>query len=108
MPVQLNNTSQLCYFISKKPLSENEKQEIIYSKSVPVRLHNQLQAFSRKAIDNLVDQKQVNLINLDGLFCDGSVCSMGKASEPYYYDKDHLTPSGAFLTSAAFINAINE
>ncbi len=108
VPVQMVNVSQFSYFVNKKPLSESAREQIIYSKSVPRQSHLALQAFSRNVIGLLVDGNTVKGIDLDPLFCDRSVCLMGKSTYPYYFDKDHLTPSGANLSSDLFISAINE
>ena len=96
------------YFVNRKPLTNLEREQIIYSKSVPIKLHEALQLFSKTEINRIGLLDGVGLIKLDEIFCNQEVCLMGKLLEPYYFDKDHLTPSGALLSATLFTQTINE
>lgn len=108
VPLQNLNVSQYCYFIKRKTMVKEEIDQLIYSKSISHNMHQRLQAFSSGKIDAMRERNAVETVNLDDLFCDGRICRMARGPEAYYYDKDHLSPLGANLTSSVFTRAIDE
>ena len=83
--------------------------------SVPLEQHLALQYFVRNAFRNLPhgargsssqSRQPIDLINLDSLFCDDTVCHLGTPQTPYYQDASHLSLSGADLALPTLTRAL--
>ena len=107
-PQQVVHSGQLYFSIASKNLEDPQAANFIYSKSVPIAKHNQLQEFSREQLLQLEKLNGVEIINLDSAFCDNLVCLLGEVQNPYYTDYDHLSIFGAIKTSPLFFNAIQK
>lgn len=96
-PQQLSHVGQLYYSMADRDLNDIQAAELIHRLSVPLSKHHELQSYTRNLFDTLAASGDIKLIDLDSLFCDDSICILGKSNRPYYSDHDHLTALGSNL-----------
>ncbi|MGZ5621549.1 MAG: acyltransferase family protein [Methylobacter sp.] len=97
VPQQISHVGQLYYSMADRNLDDIQAAELIRRLSVPLSKHHELQSYTRNLFAALATTGEINLIDLDALFCDDSVCILGKSNRPYYSDHDHLTAIGSNL-----------
>lgn len=101
-PQQSVSVNQLYYKLSNDDLNDLEKSKLIASYSIPYEKHMMNQLLSRDAIDST----NSFVINPDKILCGSKTCLAGTPSEPFYRDKDHLTPYGALLLKSLLIDSL--
>lgn len=76
-----------------------DKQAMVNQLSISKIEHKSLQMFTRTIFSDYVMNNQFNLIVLDDIFCNESVCLIGQADKSFYSDEGHLSNFGALMAT---------
>jgi peptidoglycan/LPS O-acetylase OafA/YrhL len=101
IPQQITSPQKIFYkYYDDKDLS------VLQTKIKEFSVHFKKHQMLNKQFDNLINEievelKNLNVISLDYVFCSLEICPIGNEDASYYYDDNHLSHNGAFLTLPA-------
>ncbi|MCW5650060.1 MAG: acyltransferase [Ramlibacter sp.] len=90
---QQTNAPQIIY--AKVWETPSDAEELLQALSVRREDHERLQAYVNSAFATYMDKPNVEVLNLDDLFCDATFCPVGTPHQSYYKDQSHLSSDGA-------------
>lgn len=79
-------------------------QKRINEISVSLKQHKNLQKFVNTQIGMYKQKNNVDIIDLDRIYCQSKVCPFASRTQSYYFDMDHLSIAGARLATQIFQN----
>ena len=75
--------------------NDDELNQVLFARSISFTEYQSAQQPITALFAEYTNKRQLKLLSLDQVYCEGNICPIGTARMSYYTDDDHLSFSGA-------------